>query len=426
MKGPTLWRELPARALALSGGITMLSLVYFMIIPLLALYMSEKLHTGTARIGVVLAVLGLANQGLQVVVGIAADRLGIRPVLTAGIAVACVGFVLMALGPSYWAQLVAAFALGLGTAATSVLGKALLIQAAGPHRMSALAVRAASVNAGAALGPVIGAALFGVFGLALGVTAVVYAVFWFVLVRPLPVGGAGGGPSAESAASAGRVPHAGADGVLRGLFGNGALVGLALASVGYWLLYTQLTFTFPLYANDRFGLSNRVGLFFTLEAVIAIVAQYPIIRWLNAHTDAWRILSLGCLVLCAAFAVLAAVPHEGALVVFIVLFAFGALMMGPTLDLLATRLTGDGPSVAGALGVASLGWATGGLLGNLVGGVGYSAARHARDWSVFWYVAAAIGAGSALTFAVMRRAHPLPPAAGGPSTQPVDGTARGS
>jgi len=387
------WQELPGRAISLSVGITVLSLVYFMIIPLLALYLSVKLHTPSVRIGMVLAVLAVSNQGLQFVVGIISDRLGIKLILSLGIVVACLGFVGFALRPAFDAEMLCAFAVGLGTAATSVLGKALLVQMAGERRMSALAIRAAAVNGGAAVGPVFGALLFNMFPTALLATAAVYVAFWLILVRRMP--GRSARPQLEQPAK---------QSTMECLFANGALVGLALVSIGYWFMYTQLTFTFPLYAHDRFALSGHVSFLFTLEAVIAVFVQYPAIKWLSCHVGPWVILMIGCGILAAAFLALATIPYAWALIVFIVLFALGALLMGPTLDVLATSLSPDSKT-AGSLGVASLGWAVGGLLGNLAGGAGYEAASLAGRFNTFWFFVAVVGAATSAAFGLLRRRY---------------------
>lgn len=382
--------ELPRRALLLSGGILALSGVYFMIIPLLSLYMSARLHTSPSRIGIVLAVMAIANQGLQMFVGVLAGRWGVRSVLGWGIVIVCLGYLGFASTPPFSLQIASAFALGLGTAATSLLGKAMLADAAVEKRASAFALRAAAVNGGAAAGPVVGALLFGWFKITLLVTAAVYALFWLTLVRPAPA----------SAVMAGGNRNLGQQ--TRELLGNRTLLGLAAASSGYWYLYTQLTFTFPLYANDRFGLGGKVGFLFGTEAVIAVVLQYPLISWLRRRIDSWRILYTGCLVLTAAFLILSVVPTVWALLLFVVAFALGAMLMGPTLDLLATEISPE-TAVAGALGVVSLGWALGGLLGNLIGGVLYEAAKGARSFGLFWAFDSFVAAVAAAVFVALGR-----------------------
>ncbi|MGI9504599.1 MAG: MFS transporter, partial [Geminicoccaceae bacterium] len=178
--------SMPRRALFLSGGILALSVVYFMIVPLLALYLSTELQASAGQIGIVLAVLAIANQGSQVFIGAISDRWGPKAVLSVGIFVDCIGYLGFAAAPSFPFQVILALALGLGTATVSLLGKVILAEEAKDNRAAAFALRAAAINIGAAAGPVIGSVFFGRFEAALIITAAVFALFWVILIRPMP------------------------------------------------------------------------------------------------------------------------------------------------------------------------------------------------------------------------------------------------
>jgi DHA1 family multidrug resistance protein-like MFS transporter len=314
-------------------------------------------------------------------------------VLAGGVSVACLGYLGLAARPPFELQLAWAAAVGIGTAATSLLGKAMLAEAAPERRPQAFALRAVAVNGGASIGPVVGAVLFGWFEVALVVTAGVYAGFLFAVVRKVP----GRDPDMDPGPPPGQQ--------LRALFGNRALVGLTVVSIGFWYLYTQLTFTFPLYANDRFGLAGRAGVFFAVEALVTVVLQYPVVAWLTGRLDGWRIVALGCAGLAAAFLLLGASPQVWGLLLFVVTFAVGALLVIPTLDVLASDLSPQ-RTLAGSLGVVSLGWAVGGLLGNVLGGVGYELAHESGSYLPFWMVNASIGLAVAAVFMVLRRRWP--------------------
>jgi MFS transporter, DHA1 family, multidrug resistance protein len=397
MKVTIMPTGLPRRALLISSGILGLSAVYFMIVPLLSLYMSIRLHSSALRIGVVLAVMTVANQGLQVFVGILADRFTIKTMLSAGIFVACLGCLGFSVHPSFYLQICSALTLGVGAAAVSVLGKAMLADAAGEKKASAFALRAAAVNGGGAVGPVLGALVFGWFQEMLLITGAVYAIFWLLLVRPMPR------PETKTG-------HPGSiGGQVRALLGIRRLLILSGVSIGFWYLYTQLTLTFALYANDRFRLGGKVGLFFAAEAVIAVLLQYPVISWLQHRVENWRILGVGCLILTAAFLFLGSVPTVWALLLFIVAFAFGSLLIVPTLDVIAVELSPP-TMVAGALGTASLGWAIGGLLGDIGGGALYGIARQSGHFELFWDFNSVVAIVTAVAFFALagRRVHRLP------------------
>lgn len=390
MKLPQNPLDLPARALALSGGILGLSLVYFMILPLLALYLSVGLDSAPSQIGAVLAVLTISNQGLQLFVGVLADRFGDRSVLAIGTALAFAGYLGFAAGPPFALQFLCAAGVGLGNATTSLLGKAMLADAAAEKRAQAFALRAVAVNGGAALGPIVGGVMFGMFEIALVCTAVIYLLFWVVLVRNAP---ARSGNEEQP-----RNPLS----ELVDLFRVTPLVGQAVASIGFWYLYTQLTFTLPLYANDRFDLEGRVAVLFTVEALVTVALQFPLVSWLSNRTDSWRIINLGAIGLIGAFLAITVIPSGWGLVVFVVIFAVGALLVVPTLDTLASEYAPPS-ALAGSLGLVSLGWAAGGLLGNLGGGMLYQVAQEADRYELFWGTNTAIGVLVLVAFVLLRR-----------------------
>jgi DHA1 family multidrug resistance protein-like MFS transporter len=378
--------RVPRRVLFLSGGILMLSVVYFMTVPLLALYLSTRLHSTPTQIGAVLSVMAVAQQGLQVFIGVLAERWGARTILGLGVAIICPGYLGFALGPPFPLQLVCGLAVGVGAATVSLLGKVMLADAAGGDTTSAFALRAVAVNAGAATGPIAGAVLFGWFEAALLATVSVYVLFWCTLVRAEP--------RRRPAGDAAPVSRQ-----LRDLAGNQRLLGIAAMSTGFWYLYTQFTFTFPLYANDRFHLGGRVGVLFAVEAVISVALQYPVIAWLRG-VDSRRTVAVGCLGVAVAFAVPVAVQTVWGLLVFVIAFALGSILVVPVLDVLAAEVAPG--TVAAALGVASLGWAAGGLAGNLLGGVLYEHARDSGAFGLFWLVNAGVGAVTAVAFLASR------------------------
>lgn len=370
------------RVWVVANGILLLAVCSFAIVPLLALYLTTDLGASAAQVGLVLALSALANQGLQVFVGMVADRVGSRVTLTAGITVACAGYIGFAVGPGLVGQLAAGITLGLGRAMLSLVGKMMLLEVAGGDSAPALTLRTMVVNAGSAVGPALGGLLFGNYQSMLVVGVVVHVVVWLILV-PYATG--------RPARRRDRVG-------LRELAGNRRLVGITCASVGFWFLYTQLTVTFPLYVNQSFDIKGGIGLLFALNAVLAVALQFPVLKLVDRWTDSWRALVVGCAVVGSSFLALAVVPAFWTLVVFIVLFSVGEIVVVPKLDMLTAEVANAG-SVAGAFGFASLGWAAGGFLGSLLGGVAYAAASGANRLGLFWSSGFVVGCLAAAAFA---------------------------
>src|SRR5215211_3976080 len=87
---------------------------FFMIIPLLSIYYVEQLGWAAASIGVVLAVRQFTQQGLTILGGALADKLGAKRLILAGLLVRMVGFAGMAWAHTFPLLLFTAFLAAVG------------------------------------------------------------------------------------------------------------------------------------------------------------------------------------------------------------------------------------------------------------------------------------------------------------------------
>jgi DHA1 family multidrug resistance protein-like MFS transporter len=86
-------------------------------------------------------------------------------------------------------------------------------------------------------------------------------------------------------------------------------------------------------------------------------------------------------------------------------FSLGEIIVVPTLDILTANLAAAS-AIGGSFGLASLGWAVGGVLGSLVGGAGYQAASRGGATGWFWLASGLVGVVSAAAFLVLRQRFP--------------------
>lgn len=363
--------NVPRPAQAFLVGILFLGISHFMIVPILALYMSISLRASPSQIGVVLSVLVVTQQGLQVLTGLLSDRWGSCRMLTLGLASVCAGYVGFAIHPAFASQLLCAALLGTGTGAVSTVGKARLLELGGDSRVVTLTLRSAAINVGGGVGPLVGSLLLGRFEAALLVAAAINVLFWLGLVRGMP---------AQVRRTEKPDPILS---MVRVLLSRRALLGLTAASAGFWYLYVQFSFTLPLYSRDRFGWPNAVGFMFVINSVIAIALQYSVVIWLSSRLERWSILALGAAVISTAFVALGGIGAAWALLLFAAVFSLGELLVVPLLDIVASELSPPGV-LAGSLGLVSIGWAVGGALGNIVGGIAYQWASTTRSYTVLW------------------------------------------
>ena len=372
-------------AQAMLVGILINTVGTFMVVPLLALYLRLSMGERVDRIGLILTVLILANQGMPVVTGMLSDRWNARTLLSIGIVSRIAGYLGFILGHDFATFLVSALLVGVGGAAFTPTAKAVLARSSGALRLQAFALRSAAVNIGAALGPLIGGLFFVqlkiVFVAAIALLALYLMAVW-ITVR-------GRGPI-----QAARQPIFTA---VIWLLRDWRLLSLTIASAGFWYLYTQFNFTFSMYSHDAFGWSGQVGLLFAANALIVLSLQYVILARVGSDLVGWTVCALGATMLALGFTSLAAFHVTGALVLFTVLFSLGELLIVPMLDTLASEIA-PLVTVGGYLGFVSLGWAAGGLLGNLGGGTLYATARSQGTFAAFWGINALVAVVTALSF----------------------------
>lgn len=342
-----------------------LSVGFFITVPLLALYLKVELKMAAEDVGVALALFTAASQGLQFFVGAVAGRWGNGMPLALGTVLAIYGYLSLAWPTLAVSITVSVLVLGAGNAAITVLGKA-VIAATAQDRMAAFTLRSVAVNAGSALGPPIGGAMFGQFKAALSGVAVLYAVLGTFLVL-----------------AARQAPSVKTDSSLRPLadcLRNRPLVLLMAASVGFWFVYTQFTFTFSLFLYDSGKTGQQIGIIFGVNAVIVLTGQYFLVMRLARRIPKRGLLLCGLVVTPVAFAVLLGGATILTALVFVVLFSVGEILVTPLLDELASEAASDDAAVPTSLGFMSLGWLVGGTLGSLAGGAWFETLPHAQFW----------------------------------------------
>ncbi|MFD8564519.1 MFS transporter [Streptosporangium canum] len=132
-----------------------------MLMPYLALYLSGDLGLAAWLGGLILGVRNLSQQGMFLLGGSLADRLGYKPMIMAGLVLRSIGFALLGLVESLPALIVASALTGLADALFNPAARAYPAQEAGDRKVEVFAVFIVFYQAGILAGPVIGLLLNG-------------------------------------------------------------------------------------------------------------------------------------------------------------------------------------------------------------------------------------------------------------------------
>ncbi|WP_330287291.1 MFS transporter [Streptomyces sp. NBC_00576] len=272
---------------------------FYLLIPYLATHLSEDLGMSAAVVGIVLGVRNLSQQGLFIIGGSAADRLGARGVIIAGCGLRTVGFGLFALGDGLPVLLAASVLSGLAGALFNPAVRAYLAQEAGDRKAEAFALFNVFATTGALVGPLLGSALLLVDFRASALTAAaIFAVLTVAQALVLPareVEPAKGGVLAD----------------WREVVSNRAFVAFALAMVGMFTLENQLYLLLPDGARRATGWDGAAGLVFLVGTLANLALQLRITRSLKSRGMRARWIATGLALMGLAFVPPMLVAGEG-------------------------------------------------------------------------------------------------------------------
>lgn len=369
---------------------------FYMLMPYLANYLAGPLGLAAWAVGLVLGVRNFSQQGMFIVGGTLADRLGYKPLIVAGCLLRTIGFAMLVVAQSLPMVLIAAAATGFAGALFNPAVRAYLAADAGERRVEAFAMFNIFYQAGILLGPLAGLALitFDFRVTALG-AASVFAALTVAQLFALPQ------HAAEQTIEKTSVLQD-----WRAVVANRSFLLFATAMIGSYVLSFQVYLALPLQASLLAPQSESfvVASVFVVSGVVAIAGQLRITRWFAARWGSGRSLVVGLTVLAAAYAPLIVFPDGkrlgttaaiAALLLCAATLAVGSAAVFPFEMDTVVALSG-GRLVATHYGFYNTVVGIGILIGNLVTGSVMGAAQRAGVGELFWAGLVSVGLAAAL------------------------------
>ncbi|HEU5088766.1 MAG TPA: MFS transporter [Roseiflexaceae bacterium] len=370
---------------------------FFMVIPLISVHFVDDRGWDPTAIGLLLGVRQVTQQGLTLVGGALADRLGARGLIAIGMLVRAFSFVLMGFATTYPVLMASVLLAALGGAMfDSPSSAAIAALTREDERSRFYSLLGVVGGLGMTIGPLLGAVLLRLnFSLVAFVAAASFFIAFgvtFFLLPPVRVA-------------------TGTRGLLEGItmaLHDRRFVMFNLLLMGYWFMWVQLTISMPLLARAVSGTNDAVSWIYALNSVMGIVLQYPVLwlaeRWLRPSST----LVVGIALMALALGSVAFVHTVAALLLSVSLFALGRLLASPSQQTVAASLAN--PAARGSyFGVNALALAFGGGFGNAVGGMLYGYALHIHAPQLPWLIFGAVGLLSAVGLALfaLREARAL-------------------
>ena len=384
---------------------------FYMLMPYLAMHLSGELVLAGWAVGLVLGVRNFSQQGMFLIGGTLADRLGYKPLIVAGCALRTAGFALLGFVDNLPALVIASAATGFAGALFNPAVRAYVAHDAGPRRVEAFALFNVFYQTGILVGPIIGLILTGVtFKLTCLVAAVVFAMLTVLQIRSLP----SRTPDQEAASSS----------VLqdwRGVLANRRFVLFAVVMIGSYVLSFQVYLALPLearrLAGPGVGGTALVAGLFAVSGVLAIAGQLRITAWFREKWGRDRSLVAGLVLLGAAFVppvLTSGTPGDAGplayvpLVLSAAVLALGTIVVFPFEMDTIVAVSGD-RLVATHYGLYNTIVGVGIMVGNLFTGTVLDLARSAGVPALPWLGLATIGVLCAWGLHALNATHRIEP-----------------
>ncbi|WP_406496659.1 MFS transporter [Streptomyces sp. NBC_01604] len=305
---------------------------FFAVLPFLSEHLGQAMGMAGWLVGLVLGLRTFSQQGLFVVGGALADRYGIRPVVLAGCVLRIAGFAWLGYAEETWSVIGAVLLIGFAAALFSPAVESEVARQAvawestgGGSRTRVLALFTVAGQAGAFVGPLLGALLLSVDFRTVclagaGIFVLVLAGHAWLLPQRIP----------------GREPVR-VRGGMGPLLRNRGFLALCCAYGAYLLAYNQLYLALPDEVQRAAGSQAPLAWLFALSSLLVVTAQLPVTRWVGDRLTLRRSMATGLLLIAAGFTVVALarpanwtdtaglIPAAG----FVVLLTFGQMLVAP-------------------------------------------------------------------------------------------------
>lgn len=387
-----------------------INLGFYMLMPYLAGYLAGPLGLAAWAVGLVLGVRNFSQQGMFIIGGTLADRLGYKPLIVAGCILRTAGFGLLIIADSLPAMVIASAATGFAGALFNPAVRAYLAADAGPRRVEAFSLFNVFYQAGILAGPLVGLALMLIdFRTTAAAAAIVFAVLTVAQLFALPKRTAA--PAQEKTS------------ILddwRTVATNRSFLLFAAAMIGSYVLSFQVYLAMPLQARYLFPNSDSIvtAMIFVVSGLVAVLGQMRITRCFAQRWGSGRSLVIGTLILAASFTPLIVLPDDTragrvaaatALLLATAVLAVGTAAVFPfemdtVVSLANERLVGTHYGFYNTIVGVGI------LVGNLATGSLIQVARSVGVPELVWVMLSAIGFLSALALIRLDRSGRLQPA----------------
>ncbi|MBL0389290.1 MFS transporter [Tumebacillus sp. ITR2] len=325
----------------------------FMIVPFLALYLTQTLHFSAWELGTVLTTNLLCSRGLPLLTGMIGDRLSHSTTLFTGILIRGIGFIGYGFVHEFAMLLVVAALVGIGGALYDPSVSSVFAKQPEGDRKRIFTYYNQALNAGAILGPLAGGLLI-LVDPALPFTAGGAVMIALSLVMFLFRG------QYQTERTTTRMLAS-----LRSILKQRAFLLYIGAMILFWALFTQLTVSIPIQVFRAVHDETYVSAVFMMNGIAGIVLMF-FLRNLFETRAPLLLLRLGVLFMSVSFFLIPMFATLLWLILCILVYTMGETLALPASDLVVSEF-GAAENTGAYFGMFEISTAVGGTIGNYLG-----------------------------------------------------------
>ncbi|MBO1582098.1 MFS transporter [Bacillus sp. XF8] len=373
--------KIPVSIKVLLTAVLFMNTGSFMIMPFLALYLTNDLHFTSWEVGTILTTILVSQRGLPVLTGFMGDRVSHTINVIVGVLIRALGFGAFIFANSFWSVTIAAFLIGFGGALFDPSVTSFFTSQREEVRKKTFTYFNQMLNAGVIIGPLVGAVLvkfnpvypFTIAGIAMLVLSFVLYIYRSKYPRTIK--------DTQKILSS-----------LKAGVSNKLFVLFICIMPLFWIMFAQLNISFPIKAYDLSGNKQLVSSIFIINGVSGLLLMF-FLRKLFINQDPMIMVKLGVLIMGAAIGMIPLVPSIYWMLFCVFLYTLGETLTLPGAEMTVAQFSANKP--AGLFfGMFQACWAFGGSLGNYLG-AWLNKFNHIY-WS--WFIYLAIGIVASVLF----------------------------
>ncbi|URJ24954.1 multidrug efflux MFS transporter MdtH [Candidatus Blochmannia ocreatus (nom. nud.)] len=352
---------------------------FYVVFPLISIYFVEQLGWGAFLVGFALGLRQFIQQGLGIISGAFADKLGAKPMIVSGLFMRTLGFIIMSMSNTPILLCVSCIFSALGGTLFDPPRTALVIKLVRPWELGRFySILMLEDSICAIIGIVLGTWLLQYnFKLVCFTGAALFFIAGIFNAWRLP---------AYKISSSHYSLYEGIKKVLN----NQRFIIYVFTLTGYYILSAQVILMIPIRIHEISGQLSYIKWIYIIEAILSLIFIIPINVWSEKYFTLETRLMIGLITMIISLFPIGLVTNLHTLLILISLFYIGSIIAEPARETLGALLT-DYKARSSYIGFNKLSIALGGTLGYSGSGWLYDIGKEYNFIQLPWFVLSMIG-----------------------------------